>query len=349
VPDDEQGGKAARRLEVARRILDARRKRGLSQRELAEQLAVPLGTVDRLEQGLLDPADLLAPLSKVLGQPMSLLLNGLGNEEDLAILEVRLRDVDRGMAALAREREELGRRSASLDERELAQLNDAALLEARAADLERREGAIKERAAALSAREASISDLEAELRLRTAEIARDAEKLVAAEEVVAAGQAKLAIERRILEAMRIGIQTHATIQTHLAKSHNVWARWTLPEIRSWVDQNGASHPGRQEEWLTCLRELEEFANSDGRLPTAFQGLIEAVFSPLVEDNARGDEEPASRTESTEEFSGSDSADGTGDERPGDLDLVGGPDQRGGLFERVQWVQQPRDRSDAGER
>jgi hypothetical protein len=276
-------------------------------------------------------------------------LGHVGSEGEFPMLELRLRDVERGMAALAREREEFGRRAATLDERELAQVNDVAHLEERAADLGKREEAIEQRAAALSAREASISDLEAELRLRTAEIARDAEKLVAAEEAVAAAQARLEVERRILEAMRIGIQTHATIQTHLAKSHNVWARWTLPELRSWVGQNGASNPGRQEEWLTCLRELEEFATSDGRLPTAFQGLIEAVFSPLVEDTAPGDGEPASRTESTEDVSGSDSDEGTRDERPGDLDLVGGPDQRGGLFERVQWVQQPRDRSDAGER
>jgi hypothetical protein len=123
----------------------------------------------------------------------------------------------------------------------------------------------------------------------------------------------------------------------------------LPELRSVVGQNEASHPSRQEEWLTCLRELEEFANSDGRLPTALQGLIEAVFYPLVDGTGpSGGEGPASGTESTDDVSGADRADGAGDERPGDLDLVGGPDERGGLFERVQWVQQPRDRGDAGE-
>ena len=347
--DDERGGNAAGRLEVARRILDARRKRGLSQRELAERLAVPLGTVDRLEQGLLDPVDLLASLSEALGQPKSWFLNGVGNEEDHAMLELRLHDVERGMAGLAREREELGRRAATLDERELAQVNDVAHLEERAADLGRREGVIEERAAALSAREASISELEAELRLRTAELARDAEKLAAAEEAVAAAHAKIAIERRILESIRIGIQTHANLQTHLAKSQDAWARWTLPELRNWLVQNGESHPGRQEEWLTCLKELEEFATSDGRLPFAFQGLIEAVFSPLVEGAAPIDRDmPSSRTDSTEDSSGLEGADGTGDERPSDLDLVGGPDEGGGLFERVRWVKRPRDRSDAGE-
>jgi hypothetical protein len=314
---------------------------------------VPLGTVDRLEQGLLDPVELLAPLSEALGQPVSFLLNGVGNEEDLAMLEVRLHDVDRGMAALAQEREELGRRAATLDERELAQVNDAALLEERAAELERRDGAIEERAAALSAREASMSEFEAELRVKAAELGRDAEKLAAAEEAVkqevAASQAKLAVERRILESIRIGIQTHAALQTRVAKSENVWARWTLPELRSWVGENEASHPGRQEEWLTCLRELEEFANSDGRLPAAFQGLIEAVFAPVIEGSAPGDgETPASRTEPTEDVSGSDSAEGARDQRPGDLDLVGGPDEGGGLFERVRWVKQPRERGDAGE-
>lgn len=344
---DEGSGNTSKRLDVARRITQARRSSDLSQSELAELLGVSLGTIDRMEQGVLDPTDFLTWVSRALGQPMSSPLDGREGEE-LGLLELRLHDVERGMTALAREREELGRRSASLDERELAQLNDAALLEARAADLERREGAIEERAAALSAREASISELEAELRVRTAELTRDAEKLAAAEEAVVAGQAKVAVERRILEAMRIGIQTHAALQTRLVKSEDVWARWTLPELRSWVGQNGASHPGRQEEWLTCLRELEEFANSDGRLPRAFQGLIEAVFSPLIEGKPPGDGEPASRTEATEDVSGSDSADGTRDERPGDLDLVGGPDQGGGLFERVRWVKRPRDRGDAGE-
>jgi hypothetical protein len=56
---------------------------------------VRLRTVDRLEQGLLDPEELLTPLSEALAQPKRWLLDGAGREEDLAILELRLNDVDR--------------------------------------------------------------------------------------------------------------------------------------------------------------------------------------------------------------------------------------------------------------
>jgi hypothetical protein len=225
---------------------------------------------------------LLSPLSKTFGRPISWLLSGIGGEKDQEMLEVRHLNLDRSIEAIARLREELGRRSASLEERELAQLNDTALLETRAAELERREQAIEERVAALSAREALISRLEAELRWRTADLARDAWELAAAQEAVAAAQSELAAERRALDAMRIGTQTHAALQTHLTKSRDAWARCTLPELRRLVNKNESTYPDRREEWLTYMRQLEEFANSDGQLPAAFQGLIEEVFSPLLE-------------------------------------------------------------------
>jgi DNA repair exonuclease SbcCD ATPase subunit len=228
----------------------------------------------------------VTPLSDALGRPKSWLLNGAASADDLAVLELRLRDIERAMASLAEQREELARRFASVEEQEVAQLEAADQLRAQAADLDIRERALEERAAALSARDALISKLEAELSSKTADLVRDATELEAAREAFVAAQAELAAERRALEAMRLGTQTHATLQARLAESRDVWARWTLPELRGLVSENGSTYPDRRKEWDTYLQQLEQFANFEGRLPAAFEGVLEDVFAPVLESSAQ---------------------------------------------------------------
>src|SRR4051812_699919 len=180
--------------ELGERVRDARRAAGLTQMALAERLGVPLGTVERLENGLADPTPFLDTIAQSTDSSVAWLRSGGYEGAGSA-------DVDRAAASLAEREKALARVEARVREAGEA-------LEERWAQLRQKEAKDREAHAQLQAREEALAQREQLLdaaedeSVAALERQRQALETSAREaEVAAAGAAdELAETRRHVEA-----------------------------------------------------------------------------------------------------------------------------------------------------
>jgi capsular polysaccharide biosynthesis protein len=154
-----------------------------------------------------------------------------------------------------RDREEaLLRRQAAIRqrERELGQ----AVKEAREATAERER--LEERASSVAAREQELETRESELARHEGEL-EDRESALAAREAAPPPR---------------------SIVTPRAELGEPGA-WTTNELERLVAEHGDEHPDRVEEWRYYVHFLREHADLEGRLPAAFDYLVEEAFSELL--------------------------------------------------------------------
>lgn len=57
--------------------------------------------------------------------------------------------------------------------------------------------------------------------------------------------------------------------------------YNLTALERLVDERGAAHPERAEEWSSYLYFLRDYASADGSLPSSFDALVEETFEPLL--------------------------------------------------------------------
>jgi transcriptional regulator with XRE-family HTH domain len=70
-PERTDGGADAFLAEVGRRIAETRGQRGMTRRELASEVGLPLGKIERFESGAEDPAGFAERMATALGEPSS--------------------------------------------------------------------------------------------------------------------------------------------------------------------------------------------------------------------------------------------------------------------------------------
>jgi capsular polysaccharide biosynthesis protein len=127
---------------------------------------------------------------------------------------------------------------------------------------------LEQRLAALSARE---RDLQGKIdELREAASALDEREEILAERVAAVTKRELALARAAVG--------HSTAPPAPAAANG---GFNLSALERLVEQAGAAHPDRREEWESYLFFLRDYAEPDGALPHSFDGLVEETFRPLL--------------------------------------------------------------------
>jgi acyl dehydratase len=146
--------------------------------------------------------------------------------------------------------DELQRRVAAITQRELQTAR-------RAAELAERERQLEQVAQRLDARALELDNRERELGKREAEPppapAPEPEPAVVAEEPTAPEPAQAASR----------------------------GGWTIQDLERLVQEHGAEHPDRIDEWRYYVHFLREHTDVDGRLPASFDYLVEETFDELL--------------------------------------------------------------------
>ncbi len=161
-------------------------------------------------------------------------------------------------------------------------------LRARIDEVTKRERALARRAGELAARERLTEDGASErsalLQKRETELAgreREFEERVGAhaEEVERIEVERLALAEAAQTAEREPPPAASLTQ---APDHASAQELSLEALEGLVAKGRLEHPDRAEEWTTYLYFLREHADSSGRLPDHFKGLVADVFSPLLD-------------------------------------------------------------------
>lgn len=209
----------------------------------------------------------------------------LQRENELARGEARLRDAvaahKNAIRALGRASEgarDSGEQLSALHARRAAELGEREQrLAEREVELERRLRELEHAAAPQAGDAPDADERERELAER---------QRVLAERVAAVAARERALARRHAEVEQAAAAVEASrrVASAAAEPESV-SRWTLVQLEHLVDAAVAREPARAGEWLPYLLSLREHADYDGRLPEAFDSLIEDVFAELLEPPA----------------------------------------------------------------
>jgi hypothetical protein len=211
----------------------------------------------------------------------------LERENELARGEARLRD------AIAAHKNAIRARGRAADDARSSGAQLSALHARRAAELGEREERLAAREAELERRlrERELEHGEAPRAAGTPDLDEREQELAARERMleervgaVAARERALARRHAELEQAAAAFEARQRVASAAAEPESA-SRWTLVQLEHLVDAAVAREPTRAEEWLPYLLSLREHADYDGRLPEAFDALIEDVFAELLEPPA----------------------------------------------------------------